>query len=105
MLFAGSLAYLSIFAICAVIAITTQKTSITMGICIISITFGFTIITKALPESLSGMLNYTPVGLSGQVLKLDVSWNDIIKTSLTSIAWIIGISTAGLLKFQKTELK
>ena len=76
-----------------------------MGICIIGITLEFTIITKALPESLSGMLNYTPVGLSGQVLKLDVSWNDIIKTSLTSIAWIIGISTAGLLKFQKTELK
>ena len=105
MVFAVSLAYLSIFAICGVIAIITQKTSITAGICIIGITLGFTIITKALPESLSGMLNYTPVGMSVQVLKLDVSWNDIIKTSLTSIAWIVAISTAGLLKFKKTELK
>lgn len=105
MVFAESLAYLSIFAICGVIAIITKKTSITIGICIIGITLGFTIITRALPESLSCVLNYTPVCLSGQVLKLDVSWNDIIKTSLASIVWIIGISTAGLLKFQKTELK
>lgn len=105
MVFAESLAYTSIFSICGVIAVLTQKTSITMGICIIGIALGFTIITKALPASFSSILNYTPVCLSSQVLKLDVGWNDIIKTSLVSIIWIIVINTAGLLKFKKTEVK
>lgn len=103
--FACSLAYTSIFAICGVIAVITQKTSITMGICIIGIAVGFTVISRLLPESLSGIINYTPAGLYNQVLKLDVKFSDIIKTTLISIAWIIAICTAGLWKFKKIELK
>lgn len=105
MLFAGILAYLSIFVICGVIAFITQKTSITMGICIIGIAFGFNIITALLPESLLKIVNYTPAGLYRQVLKMDVSFNDIIRTSCISAAWIVAICAAGLWKFKRTELK
>ncbi len=105
MLFAGSLAYLSIFAICGVIAFLTQKTSITLGICIIAIAVGFNIIIGILPEPLLKIIDYTPVGLCRQVLKLDVSWEDIIRTSCISIVWTVAICIAGLFKFKKAELK
>lgn len=105
MVIAGSFAYLSIFVICGVIAFLTQKTSITMGVCIIGIALGFTVVAAVLPDSLTKLINYTPVGLYHNVLKLDVSWNDIFKTSFISIIWIIVIFMAGLWKFKKTELK
>lgn len=105
MVIAGSLAYLSIFVICGVVAFLTQKTSITMGICVIGIAFGFTIIVSVLPDSLVKLVTYTPIGLYHKVLKLDVSLGDIFKTSFISIIWIIVICMAGLWKFKKTELK
>lgn len=105
MIFAASLAYTSLFAICGVIAFIIQKASITMGVCIIGIAFGFKMVTSILPESLENIINYTPVGLCYQVLKLDVTFNDIIRTSCISVIWIIIICAAGLYKFKKTELK
>lgn len=105
MVIASGLAYLSIFVICGVVAFLTQKTSITMGICIIGISFGFTVIASVLPDSLVKLINYTPIGLYHNVLKLDVSWYDIFKTSFISIIWIIVICVSGLWKFKKTELK
>lgn len=105
MVFSGSLSYLSIFAICGVIAFWTQKTSVTIGVCIIAIAIGFNILISILPEPLLKIINYTPAGLCHQVLKFDVSWNDIIITSVVSIIWTIAICAAGLWKFKKNELK
>lgn len=105
MVISGSIAYLSIFVICGVVAFLTQKTSVTMGICIIGIAFGFTIIVSILPDSLVKLITYTPIGLYHNVLKLDVSWSDIFKTGFISIIWIIVICMAGLWKFKKIELK
>ena len=105
MVFAASLAYTSLFAICGVIAFIIQKASITMGVCIIGIAFGFKMVTSILPESLENIINYTPAGLCYQVLKLDVTFSDIIRTSCISVIWIIVICAAGLWKFRKAELK
>ncbi len=105
MLIAGSIAYLSIFAICGVIAFITQKTSITIGICIIVVAIGFNILSSVLPEPLANIINYTPAGLCNQVLDIDVTFGDIIKTICISIIWIVLICTAGLWKFRKAELK
>ncbi len=105
MVFAGSLAYFSIFAICGVVAFITQKTSVTMGIGIIGIAIGFNIITSVMPEPLLKIISYTPAGLCQQVLELNVSYSDIIKTSCISVVWIIAICAAGLWKFKRAELK
>jgi len=105
MLVSCILAYISVFAICGVIAFMVQKASITIGICIIGISLGFTLIRGVLPESLVKIINYTPAGLFERVLKLDLSWSDIIVTSCVSIAWIIITGVAGLYKFKTTELK
>lgn len=105
MLISGCLAYISIYAICGVTAFIARKTSIAMGICIIVISFGFKIILQVLPGSIAELAKYTPVALYSQVLKTDVTWDEITKTGIISLIWIFIICAAGLWKFKKAELK
>lgn len=104
-LIAGILAYASLFSICGLIGFLTRKTGVTMGICFVAILFGGNLLAMVLPESILRIINYTPLGLYKQVLKLDVQWADIGKTSCVSLVWIAIICSIGLWKFKKTELK
>lgn len=102
---AGSAAYISLFAICGIIAFFARKTGTAMGICFVGIFFGGNLLATILPKDIIKIVNYTPLGLYHQVLKLDVTWLDITRTAGISLIWIILLWTAGYLKFQKTELK
>lgn len=105
MVTAGSIAYLSLFAICGIIAFFTQKTGATMGICFVGILFGGNLLASILSEDIIKIINYTPLGLYRHVLKLDVTWFDIYQTIGISLIYIILLWTFGYFKFQKTELK
>lgn len=104
MVAAGSAAYISLFAICGLIAFCAQKTGTTMGICFVGILLGGNILAFLLPEDVIKIVNYTPLGLYRHVLKIDVAWPDICQTVGISLIWIILFWTVGYLKFQKTEL-
>ena len=104
-LIAGILAYASVFSICGLVGFLTRKTGATMGICFVAILFGGNLLVMVLPESILRIINYTPLGLCKQVLKMDVQWADIWKTSCISLVWIAIICSIGLWKFKKTELK
>lgn len=105
MIAAGSAAYISLFAICGIIAFFTRKTGATMGICFVGILLGGNILASILSENIIKIINYTPLGLYHHVLKLDVTWLDICQTARISLIWIILLWAVGYLKFQKTELK
>lgn len=105
MVAAGSVAYISVIAICGVIAFFARKTGATMGICFVGILFGGNLLASILSEDIIKIVNYTPLGLYRHVLKLDVTWSDISQTVMISLFWIILFWTVGYLKFKKTELK
>ncbi len=105
MVAAGSMAYISLFAICGIIAFFVRKTGTTMGICFVGILFGGNLLASILSEDIVRIVNYTPLGLYRHVLKLDVTWSDICQTIGISLVWIILFGTIGYLKFRKTELK
>lgn len=105
MIAAGSVAYISLFTICGIVAFFARKTGTTMGICFVGIFFGGNLLTFILSEDIVRIINYTPLGLYYHVLKLDVTWFDIFQTAGISLIWIILLWTAGYLKFKKTELK
>lgn len=105
MVAAGSVAYISLFTICGIIAFFTQKTGTTMAICFVGILFGGNLLTSVLSEDIIKIINYTPLGLYHHVLKLDVTWGDICQTIGISLIWIILLWAVGYLKFQKAELK
>lgn len=105
MVFAGSVAYISVITICGVIAFFVRKTGATMGICFVGILFGGNLLASILSEDIIKIINYTPLGLYRHGLKLDVTWSDICRTVMISLFWIILFWTIGYLKFKKTELK
>lgn len=101
----GSLAYISLFVICGIIAFFTRKTGVTMGICIVGILAGGNLMSAILPAKVLKIINYTPFGLYKSVLKLDITWSEMGITAMISLIWIVLICVSGYLKFQKTELK
>lgn len=105
MVAAGSVAYISLFAICGLIAFFARKTGATMGICFVGVLLGGNLLAAILSEDIIKIINYTPLGLYHHVLKSDVTWPDIFQTAGISLIWIILLWMAGYLKFQKTELK
>lgn len=105
MVAAGSIAYISLFTICGLIAFFAQKTGVTMGICFVGILLGGNLLASILSEDIIKIINYTPLGLYHHVLTLDVTWFDICQTVGISLIWIILLWVVGYLKFQKTELK
>ena len=105
MVFAATLAYVSLFSICGVIAFLNRKIGATIGICMVVILFGGSLLSSILPDSLQKYVSYTPLGLYQSVLKLDVTGMDVLKTSVISLVWIVVICGIGLWKFRKTELK
>lgn len=105
MIAAGSMAYISLFTICGIIAFFARKTGTTMGICFVGILLGGNLLSSILSEDIIKIINYTPLGLYHHVLKLDVTWSDICQTVGISLIWIILLWVVGYLKFQKTELK
>lgn len=102
---AGSVAYISLFTICGLIAFFTRKTGAAMGICFVGILLGGNLLASILSENIIKIINFTPLGLYRHVLKLDLTWFDICQTVVISLIWIILFWTAGYLKFRKTELK
>lgn len=105
MVLAGTLAYISLFAICGLVAFLNRKVGVTMGICFVAILFGGNIIASIAPESIIKIINYTPLGLYNQVLDIYVEWEDILRTSALSLVWTAVILGIGLWKFKRTELK
>ena len=105
MVFAEILAYNSLFSVCGFIGFWSRKASVTMGICIAGILVGGNLFAMILPDAVMKIMNYTPLGLYKQVLKLDLQWTDIWKTSFVSLVWIVIIYGIGLWKFQRVELK
>lgn len=105
MVAAGSMAYISLFTICGMIAFFARKTGVTMGICFVGILLGGNLLASILSEDIIAIINYTPLGLYHRVLTLDVTWFDICQTAGISLIWIILLWVIGYLKFQKTELK
>lgn len=105
MVAAGSVAYISLFTICGIIAFFARKTGATMGICFVGVLFGINLLASVLSEDIIKIISYTPLGLYQRVLKLDVTWFDICQTAGISLIWIIFLWIVGYLKFQKTELK
>lgn len=105
MVFAGILAYISLFSLCGLVGFLNRKVGATMGICFVAILFGGNLLASVVPESVITVINHTPLGLYNQVLKLDVQWADIGRTSLLSLLWIGMICGIGLWRFQRTELK
>lgn len=101
----GILAYLSLFAICGVVAFCNRRVGATMGICFVAILVGGNLLATIATENMETILNYTPLGLYNQVLKLDVSWADMGRTAGISLLWIVMICIIGYLRFRKTELK
>lgn len=105
MVFAGILAYSSLFAICGVVGFWCQKSGITMGLCFVGILFGGNMLASIAPDHILKVINYTPLGLYKQVLDLHVSWMDMIKTGCISMVWFAVICGIGLWSFKKSELK
>lgn len=105
MVAAGSAAYISLFAICGVIAFCTRKTGVTMGICFVGILAGGNLLASIVSEDVARVINYTPLGLYRHVLKTDVTGLDIALTVGISLIWTILFCTTGYVKFRKTELK
>lgn len=105
MIAAGSIAYISLFVVCGVIAFCTRKTGTTMGICFVCILVGGNFLAMMVPEKIAEIIRYTPLALYTHVTKTDVTWFDIWQTVGVSIIWIILFGMAGYLKFRKTELK
>lgn len=105
MVFAATVAYLSLFSLCGVIAFLNRKIGATIGICMVVILFGGNLLTSILPDGLQKYVNYTPLSLYKSVLKLDVTGMDILKTSIIGLIWTVAICGIGLWKFRKTELK
>lgn len=105
MLLSGILAYVSLFSVCGLIGFWNRKTGATMGICFVAILFGGNLLAAVLPESIISVLNNTPLGLYKQVMRTDVCWADIWKTSCISLIWTIVLGSIGIWKFKRTELK
>lgn len=105
MLAAGSLAFISLFMVCGVIAFCVRKTGTTMGICFVCILAGGNLLASVVPENIAEIIRYTPLALSQHVTKIDVTWTDIGQTAGISLIWILFFGTIGYLKFRKTELK
>lgn len=105
MIAAGSLAYISLFMVCGVVAFCVRKTGTTMGICFVGILAGGNLLASMVPENIAKIIRYTPLALYTHVTKTDVTWFDIGQTAGISIIWIILFGMAGYLKFRKTELK
>lgn len=105
MVAAGSLAYISLFMVCGVVAFCVQKTGTTMGICFVCILAGGNLLASVVPENIAEIIRYTPLALYTHVTKTDVTWFDIEQTAGISLVWIILFGMAGYLKFCKTELK
>lgn len=105
MLLSAMLAYMSLFAICGVVAFWNRKVGLTMGICFVGVLIGGNLLATIVSEGVRKVINYTPLGLYNRVLKLDVQWTDIWLTAGISLIWLGIICTVGYLKFQKTELK
>lgn len=103
--FTAILAYSSLFMVCGVIGFWNQKASQAMGISLVSVLFGGSLLARLLPEKYISVINHTPLGLYERVLKLDVSWEDMGKTCFWSLVWIVMIGGIGLWKFKKMELK
>lgn len=105
MVAAGSIAYISIFMVCGVIAFCARKTGTTMGICFVGILVGGNLLASFVSEKIAAIIHYTPLGLYYRVLKTDVTWSDIGQTAGISLLWIIGLGAVGYYIFQKAELK
>lgn len=105
MVAAGSLAYISLFMVCGVVAFCVRKTGTTMGICFVGILAGGNLLASVVPENIAKIIRYTPLALYTHVTKTDVTWFDIGQTAGISLVWIILFGMAGYLKFHKTELK
>lgn len=105
MVLAEILACNSLFSVCGFIGFWSRKSGITIGICIAGILAGGNLFAMFLPDAVMKIINYTPLGLYKQVLKLDLQWTDIWKTSFVSLAWIVIIYGIGLWRFQRVELK
>lgn len=105
MIAAGSLAYISLFMVCGVVAFCVRKTGTTMGICFVCILAGGNLLASVVPENIAEIIRYTPLALYTHVTKTDVTWFDIGQTAGISLVWIILFGMAGYLKFCKTELK
>lgn len=105
MVAAGSLAYISLFMICGVIAFCARKTGTTMGICFVGILVGGNLLASIVSEDIAKIIRYTPLSLYTHVTKPDVTWFDIGQTAGISLIWIIFLGMVGYLKFRKTELK
>lgn len=105
MIAGGSMAYISLFTICGVIAFCTRRTGATMGICFVGVLAGGNLLASVASEKIVRIINYTPLGLYRHVLKTDVTWFDIAQTTVISLIWTIFFCTVGYLEFRKTELK
>lgn len=105
MVAAGSLAYISLFMVCGVIAFCVRKTGTTMGICFVCILVGGNFLASMVPENIAEIIRYTPLALYTHVTKTDVTWFDIGQTAGISLIWILFFGTVGYLKFRRTELK
>lgn len=105
MVAAGSLAYISLFMVCGVIAFCVRKTGTTMGICFVCILAGGNLLASVVPENIAEIIRYTPLALYTHVTKTDVTWYDIGQTAGISLLWIIGLGAVGYYIFQKAELK
>lgn len=105
MVAAGSLAFISLFMVCGVIAFCVQKSGTTMGICFVCILVGGNLLASVVPENIAEIIRYTPLALYTHVTKTDVTWFDIGQTAGISLIWILFFGTVGYLKFRKTELK
>ncbi len=105
MVFAGTLAYISLFSLCGLVGFLNRKIGVTMGICFVAVLFGGNLLAAIASENIIKVVNYTPLGLYNQVLRPDVQWTDIWKTSCVSLIWTALICGVGLWKFKKTELK
>lgn len=102
---AATLAYLSLFALCGLVAFLCRRSGVTIGSCIIGILILGNVLASLLPDRLLNIVNKTPLGLYTQVLSTDVSWGRIVYTSVLSLIWTAAICAAALWRFQKTELK
>ncbi len=105
MVAAGSVAYISLFTICGLIAFCKRRTGTTMAICFVGILLGGNLLASVSSKDIIKIVDYTPLGLYRRVLKLDVSWFDITQTVGISLVWIILLWIVGYFIFQKAELK
>lgn len=105
MVIAGTMAYMSLFAVCGIIGFFCRKAGAAIGICLLVIVFGVRMFELLLPEALRQYICYTPLGLYMEVLKTDIGWTDIIKTGSIGIVWTVVICGIGLWNFRKTELR